>query len=86
MPEMHLRQPGFTYSAFLRFTKSKDRIQKNKKTREFKNKLDNACFQHDMAYGDSKDLKRRTFTDKLLHDKGFNIAKDPKYGGYQRGL
>ena len=39
-----------------------------------------------MAYGDSKDLSRRTASDKVLRDKAFNIAKDPKYDGYQRGL
>ena len=50
------------------------------------NELDKACFQHDMAYGDFKDLKKRTTADKLLRDKAFNIAKDPKYDGYQRRL
>ena len=39
-----------------------------------------------MAYGDFKDLNRRTFSDRVLRDKAFNIAKDPKYDGYQRGL
>ena len=39
-----------------------------------------------MAYGDFKDLNRRTFADKVLRDKAFNIVKDPKYDGYQRGL
>ena len=39
-----------------------------------------------MAYGDFKDLKKRTATDKVLRDKAVNIAKDPKYDGYQRGL
>ena len=39
-----------------------------------------------MAYGDFKDLKRRTYSDKVLRDKAFNIAKNPKYDGYQRGL
>ena len=39
-----------------------------------------------MAYGDFKDLKKRTVADKVLRDKAFNIAKDPKYDGYQRGL
>ena len=39
-----------------------------------------------MAYGDFKDLKKRTAADKVLRDKAFNIAKDPKYDGYQRGL
>ena len=43
-------------------------------------------FQHDMAYGDFKDLKRRTASDKVLRDKAFNIAKKSKYDGYQRGL
>ena len=51
-----------------------------------KNELDEACFQHDMAYGDFKDLKRRTASDKILRDRAFNIAKNPKYGGYQGGL
>ena len=39
-----------------------------------------------MAYGDFKDLKRRTYSDKVLRDKAFNIAKNPKYDGYRRGL
>ena len=88
MPEMHLRQPGFTYSACGPFTKTKERIQKFKQTGDsryvYKNELDKACFQHDMAYGDFKDLKRRTTA--VLRDKAFNIAKNPKYDGYQRGL
>ena len=51
-----------------------------------KNELDKTCFQHDMAYGKSKDLVRRTQSDKVLRDKAFKIASDPKYDGYQRGL
>ena len=90
MPEMHLKQPGFTYSACGPFMKIKERNQKFKETGNtsyiYKNELDKACFQHDMAYGDFKDLKRRTFSDKVLRDKAFNIAKNPKYNGYQRGL
>ena len=90
MPEMHLKQPGVTYSACERFTKNKERIQKLKKTRDtsyiYKNELDKACFQHDMAYGDFKDLARRTASDKVLRDKAFDIAKNHKYHGYQRGL
>ena len=65
MPEMHLKQPQFTYSACGPFK---------------------ACFQHDMAYGDFKDLTRGTTADKVLRDKAFNIAKDPKYDGIQIGL
>ena len=83
LPEMHLKQPGFTQSACGPFTKNKERIQKFKKPGDtshiYKNELDKECFQHDMAYGYSKDLKRRTFSDKVLRDKAFNIAKNPKY-------
>ena len=90
MPEMHLKQPGFTYSAFGPFTKSKERIEKLMQTGNtvfiFKNELDKACFQHDMAYGKSKDLAKRTEWDKVLRDKAFEITSDPKYAGYQRGL
>ena len=90
MPEMHLRQPGFTYSACGPFTKNKERIQKLKQTGDsryiHKNELDKACFQHDMAYGDLKDLKRRIAADNVLRDKAFNIAKNSKYDGYQREL
>ena len=87
---MHLKQPGFTYSACGPFTKNKERIQNFKETGDtsyiHKNELDKACFQHDMAYGDFKDLQRRAASDKILRDKAFNIAKNPKYDGYQRGL
>ena len=80
MPEMHLKQPGFTYSACGPFTKNKERIQKFKETGDTcKNELDKACFQHDMAYGDFKGLARATAFDKVLIDKAFNIAKNPKY-------
>ena len=52
----------------------------------FKNELDKACFQHDIAYGKSKDLVKITQSDKVLKDKAFKIASNPKYDGYQRGL
>ena len=90
MHKMHLKQIGFTYSACGPFTKNKGRIQKFKETGDtkyiYKNELNKACFQHDMAYGDFKDLAKRTASDKVLRDKAFNIAKNPKYDGYQRGL
>ena len=90
MPEMHLKQPGFTYSACGPFTKNKQRIQKFMETGDtkyiYRNELGKACFQHDMAYGDFKDLKRRTQSDKVLKDKAFAIASNSKYDGYQRGL
>ena len=52
----------------------------------YRNELDKACFQHDMAYGKAKDLVRTTQSDKFLRDKAFKIASYPKYDGYQRGL
>ena len=52
----------------------------------YKNELDKACSQRDMAYGKSKDLVKRTQSDKALKDKALKIASDPKYDGYQRGL
>ena len=90
MPEMHLRQPGFSYTACGPFTKFKQRIQKFTQTGDtnyiYKNELDEACFQHDMAYGKYKDLEKITESDKVLKDKAFEIANNPKYDGYQRGL
>ena len=52
----------------------------------YKNEVDKAYFQHDMAYGDFKDLKKRTIADKVLRDKAFKIASNQKYDEYQRGL
>ena len=88
MPEMHLNQPGFTYSACGPFTRNKERNMHQTGNTDFiyRNELDKACFQHDMAYGKSKDLTKRTQSDKVLRDKAFKIASDPKYDGYQRGL
>ena len=90
MPEMHLKQPVFTYSACGPFTKSKGRIQKFKETGDTKyihrNELDKACFQHDMAYGDFKDLAKKAASDRVLRYKAFNIAKNPKYDANERGL
>ena len=63
---------------------------KNLKKQETKyihrNEIDKACFQHDMTYGDFKDLGRREASDKVLRDKVLNIAKNPKCDGNQRGL
>ena len=52
----------------------------------YQNELDNARFQHDMAHGNFKSLARRTASDKILHNKTFNIAKNSKYDGYHCGL
>ena len=90
MSELHLKQPVFTYSACGPFTRNKERIEKFMQTGNadfiYRNELDKACFQHDMARGKLKDLAKRTQWDKVLRDKTFKIASDPKYDGYQRGL
>ena len=90
MPEMHLRQPQFVYSACVPFTRHKERIKKFKSTGDtryiYRNELDKACFQHDSAYADHKDLINRTEADKVLRDKAYDIASNPEYDGYQRGL
>ena len=90
MPEMHLRQPQFVYSACGPFTRHKERIKKFKQTGDthyiYRNELDKACFQHDSAYADHKDLINRTKSDKVLRDKAYDIASNPEYDGYQRGL
>ena len=91
MPELHLKESWFTYSACGPFTKNKERIEKLKKKKRdtkyiYKNELDKGCFQHGMAYRDFKYSARRIASNKLLRDKAFNIAKNAKYDGYQRGL
>ena len=90
MPKMHLEQLNFTNSACGPFTKKKERIEKFMQTGNtnfiYKNELDKACFQHDIVYGKSKDLTKRTQSDKILRDKAFKIASSLKYDGYQRGL
>ena len=90
MAQMHLRQPRFTYITCGPFNKNKERIKQFRETGGsryiYQNELDKANFQHDMTYGDFKDLNWRTFADKVLRDKTFNIAKDPKFDEYQRGI
>ena len=90
MPEIHLKQPGFTHSACGPFTKNKERTEMFMPTGNtniiYKNEIDKACFQHNMTYGKTKDLVKRTQSDKVLKDKAFKIASNPKYDGYQRGL
>ena len=90
MPEMHLRQPRFRYSACGPFTRHKERIKEFKRTGDtryiYRNELNKACLQHDSAYADHKDLINRTEADKVLRDKAYDTASNPKYDGYQRGL
>ena len=90
MSEMHLRQPQFVYSVCGPFTRHKETIKKFKQTGDtryiYRNEFDKAYFQHDSAYADHKDLINRTRSDKVLRDKAYNIASNPEYDGYQRGL
>ena len=91
MPETHLKDLEVgTYSACGPFTRHKDRINKSIQTVDtnyiYKNELDKACFAHDAAYSDFKDMKNRIAADKILRDKAYEIAKDPKYYGSQGRL
>ena len=89
IPEMHLSL-NLHIVLVDNLQKNKERIQKFRETGDsqyiYQNELDKACFQHDMAYGDFKDLTKRITFDKILRDKAFNIAKNPKYNGYEKGL
>ena len=88
MPELHLKQAAFTYSTCVPFTKHCKRIQTFRQTGNIKhlhrNELDKTCFAHDTAYSDSKDLLKRTISDK--NNIAYEIARNLKYDGYQRAL
>ena len=78
MPELHLRQPRFTYRTCRRFTKHRQKIQKFRGTGNskhiYKSELDKACFAHDLA--------KKTISEKILKVKAYEIAINPKYDGY----
>ena len=90
MPEMHLRQPQFVYSACDPFTRHKERIKEFKRTGDtrllYRNELDKACFKHDAAYAKYKDVENRLISDQKLKNSAYDISSNPKYDGYQRGL
>ena len=93
---MYLKQPGFTCSSCGPFTKHCERIQKFRETGNLKhlcrNELDKAYFAHDAAYSESKDLSKRTISDKVLKDRAYEIGRNPGYRmimdikGYQSAL
>ena len=89
MPEFHLKQAGFTWSTCGPFTKHHERIQKFRETSNLKhlnqNELDKASFAQSEVYSDSKDLAKRTISDKILEDRPYKIARNLKYG-YARAL
>ena len=90
MPEIHLRQPQFVYSVCGRFTRHKERIKEFKRTGDtrllYRNELDKACFKHDAAYAKYKDVENRLISDQKLKNSAYDIASNPKFDGYQRGL
>ena len=90
MPELHLKHPGVTCIACELFTKHLERIKKFRETGNLKhlhgNQLDKACFAHDAVYFDSKDLGKRTISDKILKDRTYEIARNRNYDGYQKAL
>ena len=86
MPELHLKQSGFTYSACGLFIKHRQRIQKLRKTGKLKNlyrnELDKACFTHNAAYSDSKDLTKRIISGKILKDRAHETPKNCRHDRY----
>ena len=90
MPEMHLRQPQFVYSACGTFARHKERIKEFKRTGDtrllYRNELDKACFKHDAGYAKYKDVENRFISDQKLRNSAYDIASNLKYGGYQREL
>ena len=90
IPELHLKQPGFTYSACEAFTKHHERIQKFRETGNLKhlyrNKLGKSRFAHYAAHFHSKDLAKGTIADQISKDRAYEIARNRKYDGYQRAL
>ena len=79
IPELHLKQPGFTYSVCGPFTKHRERIQKFRETGNFKhlyrNELEKACLAHDAAHCDSTNLAKRTISDKILKNTAYGILE-----------
>ena len=88
--ELHLKQLRSTYSACRPFNLHRGRIQKFKETGNlihlYRSELDKASFAHDEAYSGSKDLAKRTISDKVLKQRAYEIARNRKYDGYQRAL
>ena len=91
MPDMHLRQLAVLVKSELTyelFPKNKEKHKYSKKKEGlryiYQNMIDKAYFQHSMGNGDFKDLPRRTVFDKVLHDKAFDIGRNPKCYKYQR--
>ena len=89
MPEMHLKQPDFIYSACGPFIKNKERIQKFRQTGNtnyiVKNDIEKACFQHDLPHGKYKNLTEITQSHNVLREKSFEIVSNSKHDDFLRG-
>ena len=90
LQELHLKQPGFVYTACGPFTKHREKIQKLRETGNLKhlhrNELNKACFAHDTGYSDSKDLAKGAISNKILKDRAYEIARNCRYNGHQKAL
>ena len=90
MAEMNLGQSQFVYSACGPFTRHRERIKEFKHTADtrllYRNELDKACFKHTATYAKYKDVENRLISDQKLRNSEYDIASNPKYDGYQRGL
>ena len=83
IPELLLKQPEFSYNACRPFKKHRERIQKFRETDNLKhlyrNELEKACFAHDVTYCNSKDLAKRTISEKIFKNRAYEIARNRKY-------
>ena len=90
MLKVHLRQPQFFCIACGPFTRHKGRIKEFKRRGDtrllYRNELDKAYFKHDATYAKYKDVENRLISDQKIRNSAYDIASNPKYDGYQRGL
>ena len=90
MSGLHSRQAEFTGSTCREFEKHRESFNKFKEPDDLKyihkNKLDKACLDCDDASAIGKYLAKLTVSDKVMKDKAYEIALNPKYDGYQKGL
>ena len=90
MPQLHSIQTGFTYSVSRPFSIHLHKIQEFRETGNLKHfyryELDKACFAHDAAYFEGKDLAKKTISAKILKNRAYELARNRKYDEYQRAL
>ena len=90
IPELHLKQLGFTYITCGSFTKHRERIKKIRETSTLKhlnrNELDKACLANDAVYYDNKDLAKRNISERILKYRVHESPRNCNYDGYQKAL